>query len=343
LRSARHYQAELPEDMAPVLATRCGGNPFYISAVVQQSVEQQKLLSDEERINEILAVDISAGFIWGELNEQVESWIHRVNEYGITKWILYLSALETDEFINLDRIQQELWEKDRQEVSIEAIRDVLIKLSRGDLLEYNELGRWFRKVDDPILLEFLKVWGRVAVEGKRPGDVQDDLRIQYRKLQRQVHNHLGYIGEIYMAQILWNLQNKTLPGAFVHFPEDIPVNWHFSYIRHRVRLGAAEDMEVDVYAAAGSEVWLCESKWWRGRKAGVKEVESLLKKGDQVRADMDDGLEILRLWFFAHDGFTEEAKSLMKENRMLWSNRDDLNRLLAHAGLKSLPEIPSDG
>lgn len=36
-KSARHYQAELSQEMAPVLATRCGGNPFYISAVVQQA------------------------------------------------------------------------------------------------------------------------------------------------------------------------------------------------------------------------------------------------------------------------------------------------------------------
>ena len=40
---------------------------------------------------------------------------------------------------------------------METIRDVLIKLSRGDLLQYMELGGWFRKIDDPILLEFLKV------------------------------------------------------------------------------------------------------------------------------------------------------------------------------------------
>jgi hypothetical protein len=41
----------------------------------------------------------------------VNSWIKRVNDYGITKpalevWILYLSALEEEERINLGRIQQ---------------------------------------------------------------------------------------------------------------------------------------------------------------------------------------------------------------------------------------------
>ncbi len=64
-----------------------------------------------------------------------------------------------------------------------------------------------------------------------------------------------------------------------------------------------------MYAAAGAEVWLGESKWWRGRKAGVLEVESLLAKGRMVK------------------------------NQELWSGREDLNALLAYVGLKTLPDI----
>jgi hypothetical protein len=200
-----------------------------------------------------------------------------------------------------------------------------------------ELGGWFRTVEDPILLEFLKVWGRIAVEGKRAVDVQNDLRARYGTLKRRIHDHLGYLGEVYIAQVLWNSQNKTLPGEYFHSEKNIDVNWHFSFIRHRVRLGASADREVDVYAAAGSEVWLCESKWWRGRKSGVREVVSLLEKGDLVRSDMGERLEVLRLWFFAHDGFTSEAESLMVEKEVLWSDRNDLDGLLSHVGLKRLP------
>ncbi len=339
LRCARYYRAEVSQEMAPVIAARCGGNPFYITAVIQQSLEQDTLLQDEQTLNEVLAVDLSSGFIWGELNDQVERWIERINEHGITKWILYLSALEEGESIDLGRIQRELKERDGQEVSVETIRDVLVKLSRGDLLEYSELGGWFRKVEDPILVDFLKVWGRMAVEGRGPAQVQDDIRLRYRSLKRQIHDHLGYLGEVYMAQILWQSQNKTLPGKYLHTEKDVVVNWHFSYIHHRVRLGAAKDMEVDVYAAAGAEVWLGESKWWQGRKAGVPEVESLLTKGRMVRSNLGEGLEVLRLWIFAHDGFTEEAKELMAKNQVLWSDREDLNALLAYVGLKTLPDI----
>ena len=64
---------------------------------------------------------------------------------------------------------------------------------------------------------------------------------KYQTLKRKIYDHIGYFAEIYMAQVLWRGQRKKLP-------------WQFFYIRHRVRLGAAAKMEVDLYAASGAEV-----------------------------------------------------------------------------------------
>jgi len=339
LKAADYYGADVPEDMATVVASRCGGNPFYITAVIEQAVEQKKPIASEEVLNEVLAVDLSSGFIWAELNDQVSRWIERMNEYGITKWILYLSALEEGDRLDLNRIQRELVEREGRDVSLETIRDVLIKLSRGDLLQYMELGGWFRKVDDPILLEFLKVWGRIEVEGMDQASVRSETLKKHQSLKRKIHDHIGYLAEVYMAQVLWSGQRKKLSARFFHTEEDVQVPWQFFYIRHRVRLGTAAEMEVDLYAAAGAEVWIGESKWWRGRKAGQAEVETFLHKADLVREIEGEGLQILRVWFFSHDGFTEEAKVLMREKGVLWSTREDLDGLLKEVGLRQLPEL----
>ncbi len=57
---------------------------------------------------------------------------------------------------------------------------------------------------------------------------------------------------------------------------------------------------------------------------------------------MGEGLQILRLWFFAHDGFTENAEELMKEKGVLWSVRQDLDNLLKFVGLRQLPNIAGE-
>ncbi|MDL1985977.1 MAG: hypothetical protein LWX54_17700 [Deltaproteobacteria bacterium] len=337
-----YHRAKIEEKMLPVVADRCGGNPFYITAVVRQAAKQGKPIVSEETLNEILAVDLSSGFIWSELNDQVSKWIERINEYGITKWVLYLSALEEGDRLDLDRIQKELAEREGKVVPMETIRDVLIKLSRGDLLQYMELGGWFRKIDDPILLEFLKVWGRIEVEGQDRAAVQNDLRTQYQTIKRRIHDHRGYLAEVYMAQILWSGQDKTLPGKLFHSKEDITLPWHFSYVKLRSRLGGGKGMEIDVEGGAGKERWICESKWWIGRKVGQAEVESLMRKGSFVKEEVGEGLQILRLWFFAHEGFTEDAEALMREKGVLWSTRQDLDGLLRHVGLRQLPELADE-
>ncbi|MCP4753106.1 MAG: hypothetical protein GY866_19635, partial [Proteobacteria bacterium] len=143
LKAKSYYRAEIPEIMAPVISDRCGGNPFYITALVRQAVKQEKAVASEKVLNELLGLDVSSGFIWAELSDQVERWMERINGKKITKWILYLAALDPEERISLERIREELWRREKTDVPLNEIKEVLVKLSRGDLLEYKQFGDWF--------------------------------------------------------------------------------------------------------------------------------------------------------------------------------------------------------
>ncbi len=343
LCAARYYKAELTEVISPVVAERCGGNPFYITAVTKQAAKLGKRLFDEKTLSEILAVDLSSGFIWGELNDQVSRWIDRINEQRITKWVLYLSALEENEEkdkrnrLNVERIQREIQKREGMHVPLEDIRNVLIKLSRGDLVEYLELGGWFRRVKDPILLEFLKVWGRIEVEGHDQIRVQDELADEYMSYKGKVSDYKGYFAEVHMSQVLLSGQNKILPGKFFNSSTDIQMPWMFFYVRHRVQLGSDNDPDIDVLGAAGSEKWVCQSKWVIGRKIGKKILEELVSQADTVKKDMSP--KVLRMWIFAHDGLTKQALAFAKKHKILWSSRKDFDRLLVHLGLRPLPDL----
>jgi hypothetical protein len=342
LRAARYYQAELPEVMAPVVSERCGGNPYYITALIRQAARQQKALNDEETLNELLAIDLSSGFIWAELHNQVTRWIARINEYGITKWILYLAAIEEEPRINLNRIQQELWRQEHQEVDLDTIQDVLIKLSRGDLIDYKPFGGWFGKVNDPILEEFLKVWGQIEVVGQNALKTREEIVKKFQTVQRRFNDYKGYLAEVCMIQILWNGQRKTLPGKYFHSQEDVTLPDRFFYIDQRSKLGEGKGLEVDIYGGAATEVWMAESKWWEGRKVGVKVVKTLLEQGCRVKEREGEVLRTLRLWIFAHDGVTEEAERLIQQHNVLWSSRADLDALLEAVNLRKLPLLENE-
>ncbi|KPA16450.1 hypothetical protein MHK_003362, partial [Candidatus Magnetomorum sp. HK-1] len=113
-----------------------------------------------------------------ELRDQVIKWIERLNDHNITKWILYLAALEEEDRINPERIQKELKAQEGVEVEIEKIREVMIKLSRGDLIDYKEFGGWFTHINDPILQEFLKIWGKIEVAGIKRTDIENKVNFK---------------------------------------------------------------------------------------------------------------------------------------------------------------------
>ncbi len=332
--------------MAPIVAERCGGNPFYITAVIQQAAQQRRAIADEDTVNALLAIDLSSGFIWAELNDQVMRWIERINEYGITKWVLYLSALEEGDRIEPEHIQQQLYDKDRRRVDLATIRDVLIRLSRGDLLEYMELGGWFRKVDDPILLDFLKAWGKFEVEGQRKARVMTDTIKQYDRLQRRFNDIKGYLAEVYLSQILVNPCCHRFPGQYFHAEEEVVLPKSFYDVRHRLRLDASAESEVDVYASTGTEIWICESKWWETRTVGISVVHELLALTEKLKDfegreyfDGDRPLTI-HVWLFAHNGVTPDAEAFLREHAIYWSTRADLDWLIQEIGLRPLPKAP---
>jgi len=130
-----YCKADISEIMRPVISEKCGGNAFYINVVVRRSAKLNEPLNEEESINRILAIDLSSGFIYQELRDQVIKWIDRLNDHNITKWILYLAALEEADKIDPERIQKELKVREGTDVEVKKIINVMIKLSQGDLID----------------------------------------------------------------------------------------------------------------------------------------------------------------------------------------------------------------
>jgi hypothetical protein len=337
-RSANYYLATVSDEMAAVLSDRCGGNPFYINAVIQQAAEQYECIDNEQILNKMLAIDISSGFIWMELSDQVNRWIERINEYGITKWILYLAAIEEGNEIDLQRIQQELKNQKSKDIPLSKINEIMIKLARGDLLEYQIFGNRFYKIKDPILNDFLKIWGLIEVEHQDRNYVYQRTLKYYLKIKRKFNEYKGYLSEVYMIQALWNSQRHTIPGHFFNSPEDIQMPNHFLFIDQRHRQHTGHHVEIDIYADATPEIWLAESKWHQ-KPVGIDIIHHLLKQKDMIQVREGDDIDKITLWLFSYAGVTSDAEKLMKQNHILWSSKNELNSLLKYVGLRQLPEI----
>jgi len=214
----------------------------------------------------------------------------------------------------------------------------MLKLARGDLLEYKMFGNRFYKINDPILNDFLKVWGLIEVEHQDRNYVYQRTLKSYLKIKKKFHEYKGYLAEIYMIQVLWNCQRKILPGIFFNSPVDIQMPERFLFIDQRHRQHTGISIEIDIYADATPEIWIAESKW-QNKPVGIEIVFQLLKQKEIIIEREGDDLEKLTLWLFSYSGVTTEADNFMKKNGILWSSKDNLNALLKYSGLRNLPEI----
>jgi hypothetical protein len=194
-------------------------------------------------------------------------------------------------------------------------------------------------------LDFLKAWGKFEVEGQRKTKVITDTVKQYDRLKRQIHDQKGYLGEIYLSQILWNGQRKTFPGRYFHSEKDVTFPHTFYEIRHRLRLDASAESEVDVYAFGDREYWLCESKWWETQKVGVPVVMEFLELAEKLK-DFEERKYfegerplVIKLWLFAYNGVNQAAEALLQQYAVYWSTREDLDALIKMVGLRKLPEF----
>jgi len=217
--------------------------------------------------------------------------------------------------------------------------DFMVGLAQGDLIDYKSFGDWFSHVNDPILQDFLKVWGKIEVAGIKRDYVEREVLAKYESLKKKYRNDKGYYAEVAMIQIFWNAQGKTLPGKFFNYYEDIKMPLRFAYVDHRSKLGLGYGMEIDVLAASGIEVWIAESKWWNKQKVNSSVVKKLMDQGNSLKEIEGDKMEILRLWLFANDGVTENARNMLLENNILWSTRENLDALLKYLNLSKLPEL----
>jgi len=134
-----------------------------------------------------------------------------------------------------------------------------------------------------------------------------------------------------MIQVLWNNQKSTIEGKHFNHPEAIKIP-SFIYIDQRYRLGSGKGKEIDIFASAGRDFWIAESKWHKD-PVDEKVIRNLIRQKDLVREKMGKNLRSVTLWLFASSGVTVSAKKILEANSILWSTKEDLNALLENSTL----------
>jgi len=328
----KHQDVKVNVEMASYLSDRTGGNPFYLECIFAGASRLRMDLTNLDAVNEVIAYELTQGAIWSELYRQLNYYFNTINEYGITKNIFYFATRYQDEKIDKKRIAESM---SHWGVTEEQVVDILLALSRADLIEEKVAGTEFYNIKDPIMREFTDAWARVDVENATWAEANVELRERYNKLAGVYANLKGYATELMVQFLMMRFNRHEVEGEkFFKHPGKIFLP-RFVWVDSRiVKLPDSPQYQIDVVGRSVPHLWLVEVKNTE-QPIGLQDVK-YFAEACQVAAEVVGGEDVTR-WYVSTSGFTQDATDYLNKHKFLYSDRNQINQLLQHFGLQELP------
>jgi hypothetical protein len=315
---------QVPKTIMPQIVEFSAGVPFYAVALCEVLLKKMPSNSivNEEDLNEAISIVFSPG---GRIYEHFDEWIikacERINQSELTTPILKslakryphpkISVKTLIEYIHEDfgllLKKKEVLATVRKLNECDILRD-------GPFLPDTTLAKWLEVVEFPI-------------EFDQDADINKGLLHELIALKQK----LGTFFEVVLACLFMAFDGKTsVPGDWVGWESDVVFpklkNVNREYLI-AVPMGSAT--EADVTAYAGKVKWLAESKFW-DKKVSVSDIKKVLKTKEFLEKWKKEKVQI---FYFAKNGFSKEARRLLKENNAYIVTKDGMNKLLETFGL----------
>jgi AAA+ ATPase superfamily predicted ATPase len=301
------------EDMPAVSAEiqrLTGGHPFYVEALCVR-LRRWRFLQDRP----LTPATAKEAFVWEVLSPEGRIYdfcrylydisIQRARGYGALIAILQLLAGE--EGLTIAEVAR------RQKVTAATARDYLRWLKEVDLIIEREGGHYYC---DPVLRFWVTtVTMGVELTGPPRREILEEMVRHLDERYQRVAWELGLAKESQVRELLHHFAGQEVDGALLGLSGQVRLPTFQQVAPYR-----SEDGQVEVDALAeGDERWVVEIKW-RGRRAGVKELQKLLATA---------GILTARSWVISRVGFTPEAEALARQEGIMISSQAEVERLAA--------------
>jgi hypothetical protein len=324
----REESGELINKFIPHIDTRLvglfhhysAGNPFYLVQILRKTLlflGRQETLSDmlikRAFISEVLSPE---GLIHSYCTYLYSVSLQRAKGYGVLK-----SLLDTVATNDTSMTQSELARA--------------LKMSQGpiriNLKELQGIGLFFEREQryhycDPVL----RYWVAYVQNGVEVADFpqeKDLLSIiaELDKKYQQASEELGRMKEESIMNTMRQFSGQGIDGAVFGTVGTIILPVFTRLEQYTSKDGRTE---IDVLGTTETGKWAVEVKW-KGKTAGMKEVERFLKKASPLAN---------RYWYVSNAGFTKEAGQFALERGILISSEKDLRTLADSLPQHLLPD-----
>ncbi|MCX5805621.1 MAG: ATP-binding protein [Proteobacteria bacterium] len=286
------------------------GNPFYLVRILRKAIlflDRGEVLSDmlvkRAFISEVLS---PGGLIHSYCTYLYNVSLQRARGYGVLKSLLDIVATNDTPMTQSELARALKMSQGPIRINLKALQDI------GLLFEKERKYYYF----DPIL----KYWVAYVQNGVEVSDFpkEKDLMSIIEELDKKyqrVSEELGRMKEESVMNIMKQFSGQEIDGALFGLTERIILPGFTKLKRY---ISTDGKIEIDILAITKKGKWAVEVKW-KGKAAGLKEIERFLKKALPL-ADT--------YWYVSKAGFTKEARQFALEKRIFISSEKDIGVLV---------------
>jgi hypothetical protein len=308
-------EASVPPEVLATVYQVTRGHPFYIYTTVMRALEMVSLLHrslNPQTIQEAFVLETlgTTGRIYNLCRYILEESLQRARGETVPQAILQVLAREK-EGLTLTQLARRL------KRPTGAIRQVLNWLIEVDLVD--QRGDKTYVFRDPVLqLWVASYYAGLELTGMPHQKVLDQLVAELMEKYQRVTSELGLAKESQVRELLQRFAGQEVDGTLLGLSGRV----HLPTFRQVTPYRSADgQIEVDALAE-DSERWAVEIKW-RGKLAGLKEVQKLARAAQTLSA---------RPWFISRTGFTPEAEAYARQEGMMYSSRGEIEALARIVG-----------
>lgn len=343
-RLGRFTDVEVNEELAEAIWQLTEGNAYAIQSLMNSTCPARDKLPSLSTLQEVLIFELTnhQGELWQHYREEFEKYSHQLNEGLVTRRVMLWATKYPDERIDADEVAQELG------LEVKEVRASLEKLRWVDIVEKIGLIS-YKGPNDPIMRRFIEYQHYTEIEKLAPAEVLKDWKKEYLTLRGHANNERGKFAEVHLGAVMRGFDEREVDGA-VYFNQAGPVKLpRFSKIEKRtgivvdgvaIEIDLLGEYELPVDEQEDEEVkpdvgaWLVQVEYAK-KRIREKTVRDFLT---QVAAMKSQGYAITTSWFFAKGGFVKNAKKLLDEAGVLYSDRGQFNKLANLFDYFGLPE-----
>jgi len=340
-RLGAEYGITVNEEFAEAVWLLTEGYPYSIDSLMSSDSPQIACYPDLSALIEVYLFELSdpQGQLWTHYSREFGKYSHELNEGLTTRRVMLWATKYPGERIDADRIADEL------SIEVRQVRASLEKLHWVDVVRKIGLIS-YQGPKDPVMRRYIEYQHLVEIDKLAPAVAQKNWYKEYKSLEGEVNRQKGAMAEVHVGAVMGRFDGRDVDGrVYFNYPEPVSLP---KFDQMQSRRGIVKDgiaIEIDLICLYPIEVsgevaeepkqtppksmsktsaWLVQVRYTKD-PMGSPAIRKFLK---QIQAVTFDAKYATYLgWYVCKGGFTKPARKLLEEAGVLFSDREQFNKL----------------